>query len=285
MTWIRLDPNELGAVGAHLRDVSAALIDSAARVRTACCLPGLGRYAGPLMAEGETVAMQTVAVTEGYLRLGIDILQRAIIAVRDGQLVSAVGNVGAGIVAASVVGGGGPAFVGGLVLGSATPTTSVIGGSATIGGLVLGDATPMTSVIGGSATIGGLVLGSATPMTSVIGGSATIGGTVMGGGGAMAGGVMALAQAGQNSQNRQTAILDRLRAQGGLTAPAGNQALGDYFTRQALDRIRDSEIRTAANSPIAGYPQAQAADATDFGGRVRALDNERFYERKRLGLT
>ena len=266
MTWIRLDPSELGATGAHLRDVSAALIDSAARVRTACCMPGLGRYAGPLMTEGETVAVQTITLTEGYLRLGIDILQRAIIAVRDGQLVSAVGNVGAGILAASVVGGSGPAFVGGLVLGSATP---------------------MTSVIGGSATVGGLVLGSATPMTSVIGGAATIGGVSFGGGGAMAGGIMALAQAGQNSQNRQTAMLNQLRAQGGqaTASTSGNQGLSDYFTRQALERIRSSEIRTAASSPIAGYPQAQAADATDFGGRARAMDNERYYERQRLGLT
>ncbi len=264
MTWIRLDPAELGGTGAHLRDVSAALIDSAARVRTACCLAGLGRHAGPLMAEGETVAAQMITMTEGYLRLGIDILQRAIIAVRDGQLVSAVGNVGVGVLATSVVGGGGPAVVGGMVLGSATP---------------------MTSVIGGSATIGGFVLDNATSLTGVIGGPTTVGGTFLGGGGGM--GSMALAQAAQNSQDRQRAILDRLRSQGGGTqvSGAGNQALSSYFTRQALDRIQASEIRTAANSPIAGYPQAQAADATDFGGRARAMDNERYYERKRLGLT
>ncbi len=92
--WISLDPQELANAGLLLRDVSQELIDSINRTRSACCVPGLGRHAAPLMGEAETVARQVEAITEVYLRLGIDVLQRTIAAVQSQQLASVVGSVG-----------------------------------------------------------------------------------------------------------------------------------------------------------------------------------------------
>ena len=298
MSWVSLDPQELGATGAHLRDASAALLDSAARVRAACCIPGLGRHSAPLMGEGEALAVRTIRMTEDYLRLGIDILQRAIVAIRDGQLVSAVGGVGT--VSAAVIGGtyvGGHSWSDGITVGGGSSMT--IGGTSWSDGITVGGGSSMT--IGGTSWSDGITVGGGSSMT--IGGTSwsdglTIGGggtsivggagSFVGGGSGMAGGVMALAGAAQKSQERQQAILAALRASGGGTTTSGglgNQMLTGMLTAQALQRIEDSQTRTAASSPIAGYPQAQAADATDFGGRARAMDDERYRERQRQGLT
>jgi hypothetical protein len=258
MTWVRLDPQEMGVMGAHIRDIAVSLQDAARRIDAACCAPGLGRHAGPLMGEGRSLSARVVGVTETYLRQGIDILQRAIAAVQDSQLVSTVG--GTGSISAGIIGA---TTVGGTLLTSGTVSMGM--GTMTLGGFSLTD----------GITIGGT-------------GSMTIGGTgFVGGGSGMAGGIMALAGAAQQSQQRQDAIMARLRSGGGgvVSGDPGNQALVDMVNRQSLQRIEDSQIRTAASSPIAGYPQAQAADRTDGGSRARQMDTERFYERKRQGLT
>ena len=276
MTWVRLDPTELAVTGAHLRALGLAYVDAASRVRAVCCGPGLGRHAGPLMAEGEAVAATITRVTEDYLRQAVDILLRAVVALRDQQLVSSLGGVGT--VSTAIIGGtyvGGHSWSDGITIGGSS--------SSVVGGFVLGEVGPTTSVVGGPATVGGFVLAPSS-LTAVVGGPTTVGGTYLGGGGAMAGGIMALAGAAQRSQERSAAIIARLQAgQGVATGVTANQGLGDWFTRQAMDRIRDSEIRTAASSPIAGYAEARAADATDFGGRARALDNERHLENQRTG--
>lgn len=95
MGWIRLDPQELGTAGLHLRDIGLALDAAQQRIRTACCTPGLGRHGGPLMAEGDAVAGRIVQVTENYLILAVDTLARAILAARENALVTSVPVVGA----------------------------------------------------------------------------------------------------------------------------------------------------------------------------------------------
>jgi hypothetical protein len=127
MTWIRLDPQELAAQGAHLRDVALSLEAASRRIDAACCAPGLGRHARPLMSEGRSVAAWVVAVTEGYLRQAIDIVQRAISALQDAQLASTVGGVGS--VAAGIIGG---SVVGGATsqAGFGTPSLGTVGGLA-----------------------------------------------------------------------------------------------------------------------------------------------------------
>lgn len=277
MTWIRLDPQEIGNTGAHLRDVSAALIDSAARVRAACCQPGLGRHAGPLMAEGDSLSTRTISLTEGYLRLGIDILQRAIAAVQDNQLVSSLGGIGS--VSASVIGG---STVGGFVLGEASSVSTAVIGGSTVGGFVLGAVSPVSTAVIGGTTVGGFVIDSPSSI-----GASVIGGTTgyFHGGGNWGSGVMALAGAAQNSQERQDAIMARLRASGGGgtgSGGLGNQMLANMNNAAALKRLDETQIKIAASQPFAGIVQAEAADKIDFGGRARAIENDRYYEKKRL---
>ena len=95
MSWIRLDPQELGTAGAQLRDVGLALDGAQQRVRAACCTAGLGRHAGPLMAEGDAISTHIVRITEDYLRLAIDTVARALLAMKENALVTSVPAVGA----------------------------------------------------------------------------------------------------------------------------------------------------------------------------------------------
>lgn len=257
--WIWLDPQELASAGVLLRDVSQELIASIDRTRSACCVTGLGRHAGPLMGEAETVARQVETVTEVYLRLAIDVLQRAIAAVQQEQLASAVGSVG-------------------------SVSSAIIGGSATVGGFVLGQVTPVsTSVIGGSATVGGFYLGQTSPVSTAVIGGSTVGGYYHGGSNGLATGAMAFAQAAQASQERQRAILERLRASGGgglTSTDLGTQTLTKMNNDAMTKRLNETEVKIAASQPFAGIVQAEAADKLDGLGRARAIEDKKFYEQK-----
>ena len=257
--WIWLDPQELASAGVLLRDVSQELIDSTHRTRAACCVTGLGRHAGPLMAEAETVVRQVETVTEVYLRLAIDVLQRAIAAVQDAQMPSAVGSVG-------------------------SVSSAIIGGS-TVGGFVLGEASSVSTAIIGGTTVGGFVIDSPSSVGMSVIGGATVGGYFHGGGN-WGSGVMALAQAAQNSQERQQAILGRLQASGGGSAPSGDlgtQMLTKMNNDAMLKNIRENEIKMAASSPIAGLTQAHAADQIDHLGREARILDQQAWEKKRYG--
>ena len=156
MTWVRLDPDELGVAGAMLRDASLALTDSTARIRMASCTSGAGRHTATLMAEGEGVAVRVVSVTESYLRMAIDVIQRAIMALQEAQLVSSVGGVGS--VSAAVIGGS--------TVGGSTPGWSSLIGAPTIG--TVGGTGPAVLSISGGVSSGG---GFPGPVTATVGGS------------------------------------------------------------------------------------------------------------------
>ena len=274
--WISLDPHELASAGLLLRDVSQELIDSINRTRSACCVPGLGRHAAPLMGEAETVARQVEAITEVYLRLGIDVLQRTIAAVQDQQMASVVGSVGS--VSSAIIGG---TTVGGFVLGQASPVSTATIGGYTIGGFVLGGTSPVSSAVIGGTTVGGYVIDTAPSP-----GASVIGGYYHGGGGGTASGVMALAGAAENSRQRQLAILERMRSSGGggvASGDLGTQMLTKMNNDAALKAIANNEIKIAANLPTAGYPQARAADLVDGGGRVQKIETDEFYAKKARG--
>jgi hypothetical protein len=230
------------------------------------------------MGEAETVARQVEAITEVYLRLGIDVLQRTIAAVQSQQLASVVGSVGS--VSSAIIGG---TTVGGFVLGEVSPVSTAVIGGSTVGGFVLGEVSPVTSAVIGGTTVGGFVLDTAPSIgASVIGG-----GYYHGGGGGMASGVMALAGAAENSRQRQLAILERMRSSGGgglASGDLGTQMLTKMNNDAALQAIANNEIKIAANLPTAGYPQAQAADRVDGGNRVHKIETDAYYEKKRRGL-
>ena len=275
--WISLDPHELANAGVLLRDVSQELIDSINRTRSACCVAGLGRHAAPLMGEAETVARQVEAITEVYLRLGIDVLQRTIAAVQSQQLASVVGGVGS--VSSAIIGG---TTVGGFVLGEASSvSTAVIGGSS-VGGFVLGEVSPVSTAVIGGTTVGGFVIDGG----SSIGASTIGGGYYHGGGGGMASGIMALAGVAEASRQRQLAILERMRSSGGggvTSGDLGTQMLTNMNNAAALKTIEENGVKIAASMPTAGYPQAHAADLIDGGGRVRKMETDAFYEKKARG--
>ncbi|KRF27471.1 hypothetical protein [Phycicoccus sp. Soil802] len=299
--WIWLDPQELASAGVLLRDVSQELIDSTHRTRAACCVPGLGRHAGPLMGEAETVVRQVETVTEVYLRLAIDVLQRAIAAVQDAQMPSAVGSVGS--VSSAIIGG---STVGGFVLGEASPVSTAVIGGSTVGGFVLGEASSVSTAIIGGSTVGGFVLGEASPVsTAVIGGTtvggfvidspsstglSVVGGTTYGsyfhGGGSWSDGVMALTQVVADRQEKARATIARLQASGGGGVPSGDlgtQMLTKMNNDAMLKNIRENEIKMAASSPIAGLTQAHAADQIDHLGREARILDQQAWEKKKYG--
>ena len=278
--WIWLDPQELASAGVLLRDVSQKLIDSTSRTRSACCVTGLGRHAGPLMGEAETVAAQVEKVTEVYLRLAIDILQRAIATIQEQQMASAVGSVGS--VSTAIIGG---TTVGGLVVGDASPVSTAVIGGTTVGGLVVGDASPVSTAVIGGTTVGGFVIDTGSwlgPMTTTIGGT----GYYHGGGSGLGGAAMILAQAADNSMQRQRVLLDRLRNSGGGAGSndLGTQMLIKMNNDAMLKNISDNEVKMAASQPFAGIVQAEAADKIDFGGRAQKILDDQYYEKKRNGL-
>lgn len=249
MSWIRLDPQELGAMGVHLRDVGLTLEATSRHIDAVCCLHGLGRHTAPLMAEGRSLAGRVVGITEDYLRLAVDILQRAIAAMQDAQLVSVVGGTGgvaAGIIGASVVGGTTP----GWSTTSSGPSVMTLGGTPWTSGLSIGG--PSTSTIGGG--YGGF------------------------GGGSALSNVAAL---GAMIQNKQQGILSTLNAASAAGVGVrggndlGNQMAIDMVNRQALRSLGMNEIKMNASSPIASLASMERADRIDFGGRVRAEELRR----------
>ncbi|SDP38753.1 hypothetical protein SAMN04489867_2274 [Pedococcus dokdonensis] len=275
--WIWLDPHELAWAGVLLRDVSQELIGSTQRTRTACCAPGLGRHAGPLMAEADTVVRQVDMVTEIYLRLAIDVLQRAIAAVQSQQMGSVVGSVGS--VSSAIIGG---TTVGGFVLGATSPVTTSVVGGVTLGGLVYGgsDGSSLTTSVVGGTMVGGLVYGTGSPSPSAV---SIGGGYYHGGGSGMASGVMALAGAAQASQERQQAILARMKASAGggvSSTDLGAQMLAKMNTDAARKRFDETEVKIAANQPFAGIVQAENADALDGGNRARVIEDQKRFEQK-----
>ena len=249
MSWIRLDPQELAATGVHLRDVSLTLEAASHRIDAACCSPGLGRHAGPLMGEGRSLASRLVGTTEDYLRQAVDILQRAVAVLQDAQLVSVVGgtgNVAAGIIGATVVGGTGP----GWSTGWSGPSVMTLGGS--------------------SPTFGPTIRG---PSTVSIGGGVP---PYLGGGSALSN----VAMIGAMIQTKQQGILSTLNAAslagaGSGGGDLGTQVITGMLNRQALQRMGDTEIKMAASSPIASLASMERADRIDFGGRVRAEELRR----------
>ena len=219
-------------------------------------------------------------VTEVYLRLAIDVLQRAIAAVQDAQMPSAVGSVGS--VSSAIIGG---STVGGFVLGEASPVSTAVIGGSTVGGFVLGEASSVSTAILGGTTGGGFVRDSPSAVGMAVIGGATVGGYFHGGGN-WGSGVMALAQAAQNSQERQQAILGRLQASGGGSAPSGDlgtQMLTKMNNDAMLKNIRENEIKMAASSPIAGLTQAHAADQIDHLGREARILDQQAWEKKKYG--
>ena len=99
---------------------------------------------------------------------------------------------------------------------------------------------------------------------------------------------MALAGAAQASQERQQAILERLRASGGgggvSSADVGNQMLTKMNNDAMTKRLDETQVKIAASQPFAGIVQAEAADKIDGLGRAQKIETDRYYEKKRNGL-
>lgn len=128
-TWVSIDANELVRAGVALRDSSQVLLGSRTRILQSCCSAGLGA-AGPALSAGAgTAGGQIERLVEDYLRQGIAVVQRALLALQNQALPSLVPSVSGPT--AAIVGG---AFVGGgagwsTVDASASLGSGIVGGS------------------------------------------------------------------------------------------------------------------------------------------------------------
>lgn len=181
MTWVRIDRESTEAAMRSTIEASRraiVLLDSYRALGETTGLGDLGPATSAFVASSWRVLSDA---WETYLRESIAVLEKLLELVKDQQAASVAGLVNVGGVSAeggAPVGGLSEVIIGGTVVGglgagwaAAGPSISVIGGPAVIGGTVVGAATPMGA---GYSIVGGDVVGEATPMGS---GSAIVGGT------------------------------------------------------------------------------------------------------------
>lgn len=260
MTYIRIDPSQGMSVGQTMVDAGQRSMSALERLSSLGSTGGLGSYAGTVVTEIGYARAAIERAIEGWLRQGVDMLQRLNVLVAEQRASSVIGSVGTGPSAQALLGGS--AIVGGGSSGFTVDpavVTGVVGGGSIVGGTLLSGTTGVSSVLGGSAIVGGTYLGDG--ITAMGGGSAIVGGTyfgdgvtAMGGGPAIVGGVtrdmsgtMALAQVVQNKRERIDAALANMSAAGGAAGFTGGMdpITAAQTSRQFSDLMASQGIGTS----------------------------------------